>query len=116
MKPSTRDIEGRLRDGDPVFSATFNMRVKHYDEEFHRLNDRIDEIAKASPGYLGKEYWANDTENMESVIYYWESLESLKQFSNHPDHRDAKRQYQKWYSGYEIIISRVLSHRTDGGL
>ncbi|NGP90270.1 DUF4188 domain-containing protein [Aliifodinibius halophilus] len=99
-----------------MYSATFIFRIKNYDSEFERLNNIIDKVANTNLGFLGKESWSNEEENKRSVVYYWDSLESLQKFSNHPDHQKAKQNYEKWYSGYEVIISKVLTFKSDNGL
>lgn len=94
----------------PVYTATFIFKVKTYDEDFHRLNDKIDEAAKAQDGYLGKNSWIHpEDEEEHAVIYYWESKEAIHQFSNHPKHLEAKQQFDRWYKGYRVFISEMLT-------
>jgi heme-degrading monooxygenase HmoA len=90
--------------------------MKRADEKFNHFNDLIDEAAISNPGFLGKESWMNTEEDKQAVTYYWSSLEMLKKFSRHPDHQKAKQLYNKWYSGYEVLISEVLELKSDGGL
>lgn len=116
MKRSAQHLSERINNKSSVYSATFIFRLKNYDSEFERLNDIIDQAAYSNPGFLGKESWSNSEENKKSVVYYWDSLEALKEFSNHPDHQKAKRNYNNWYSGYEVIISEVLTFKSDNGL
>lgn len=116
MKKSTQQISKLLNRETSVYSATFIFRIKNYDSDFERLNSIIDEAANSNPGFLGKESWSNEEENKRSVVYYWDSLESLKKFSNNSYHQKAKQNYNKWYSGYEIIISEVLTIKSDNGL
>jgi heme-degrading monooxygenase HmoA len=116
MKRNAQRIKELIISESPVYSATFIFRIKKYDSEFERLNNIIDEVANYDAGFLGKESWSNEEKDKRSVIYYWNSLEALTKFSNHPDHQKAKRNYDKWYSGYEIIISKVLKLKSDDGL
>src|SRR5699024_2813280 len=116
MKRSAQQISELINSESSVYSATFIFRLKNRDSEFERLNNIIDQVANANPGFLGKEGWSNNEENKKSVVYYWDSLESLKKFSNHPDHQKAKQNYTKWYSGYEVIISKVLTFKSDNSL
>jgi len=116
MNRSAQQISELINSESSVYSATFMFRIKNYDSEFERLNDIIDKVANTNPGFLGKESWSNEEENKRSVVYYWDSLESLKKFSNHPDHQKAKQNYTKWYSGYEVIISKVLTFKSDNSL
>lgn len=40
-----------------MFSASFMWEPGRYDDEFHRLNNAIDEVARSLPGYLGVDAW-----------------------------------------------------------
>ena len=91
-----------------MFSAAFIYEATHYDAEFHRLNDAIKSVAASLPGFLGVEHWQNADGSRANATYYWSDLETLKAFAGHPTHQEAKRQYQRWYSGYHIVISEVV--------
>jgi len=103
-------------DKEKIYSASFIFQVKKEDAEFKQFNELINKAARANSGYLGKEKWENPEENKKAVTYYWDSLESLKTFSNHSAHQMAKQQYRQWYHGYEVIISEVLTVKSDGGI
>lgn len=91
-----------------MYSAAFIFKPGTYDDEFHRLNGLIGAAAKATEGYLGAETWQSGDGKVFNATYYWESLDALKKFSNHPHHLEAKRQYSRWYDGYHIIVSEVI--------
>lgn len=91
-----------------MYSASFIWEPGTYDEEFHRLNQIIDEVANSLPGFLGVDAWQNADGSRKNAIYYWDSLETLRTFSRHPAHLEAKKQYARWYKGYHIVISEVL--------
>ncbi len=91
-----------------MYSASFIWEPGTYDDEFHRLNDAIDEVAKSLPGYLGVDAWRSADGLRNNAIYYWDSLDTLRTFSTHPSHLEAKRKYANWYKGYHIVISEVL--------
>lgn len=99
-----------------MFSAAFIFRPGQYDDEFHRLNKLIDNAANTTPGYIGAESWTSSCGKIVNATYYWESLESLKMFSVHPRHLEAKKQYQRWYDGYHIVISEVLRSYGDDAI
>ncbi|MEY2698466.1 MAG: hypothetical protein RL720_422, partial [Actinomycetota bacterium] len=40
-----------------MYSAQFIFKPGTYDEEFHRLDDAIEEFVQAMPGFLGVERW-----------------------------------------------------------
>lgn len=95
-----------------MFSATFMVKIAGYDEQFHKLNDRIIEIAEANPGYLGRESWVDGERNV--VVLYWKTLEDLQEFGAHPEHLYAKARYKSWYAGYKVVIAEVLREYGDG--
>ena len=99
-----------------MFSASFIWEPGDYDDEFHELNSRIDEIAATIPGFLGSETWLSGDGVRRNAIYYWDSLDALQTFSRNPDHLEAKRQYAKWYKGYHVVIAEVLKTYGDGGV
>lgn len=99
-----------------MYSAAFIFEPGAYDERFHELNSLIGRAAKATPGYLGAESWRSPVGKVCNATYYWESLEALRQFSQHPDHLEAKRQYTRWYRGFHIVVSQVIRSYGDGVL
>lgn len=99
-----------------MYCASFIWEPGSYDSEFHRLNDMIDQIAQALPGFLGVESWQSADGSRKCANYYWSDLEALKEFSTHPTHQEAKRQYSRWYNGYHIVVSEVMRSYGDGSL
>jgi len=99
-----------------MFIASFIYTPGQYDDEFHRLNAIIDALAKSLPGFLGTESWQSTNNNRRNATYYWRDLDTLKAFSMHPAHQEAKRQYTKWYEGYHVVISEVVRSYGDGAL
>lgn len=98
-----------------MVSASFIFRVGEYDEDFHRLNALIDDAAKAIEGYLGSTSWQS-ADGLNNSIYYWQNREALELFAQHPKHIEAKRQYERWYQGFHVIISEVIASYGDGNI
>jgi len=99
-----------------MYCSTFIFRAGQYDEEFHRLDQRIADIARAIPGYLREETWENTSAGLIQNIYYWESEEALLQLINHPAHLEAKSKQARWLDGYRVVIAQVIREYGDGGL
>ncbi len=99
-----------------MFSASFIWEPGEYDAEFHRLNDEIEAVAQSLPGYLGVESWQTPDGTRKNATYYWDSLDTLKAFSTHPSHLEAKKQYARWYKGYHIVVSEVVRSYGDGNV
>lgn len=99
-----------------MFTATFTFAKGAYDDEFHALDARIAEIARAIPGYRGEEAWENSATGLISNVYYWDSLEALQQLMQHPAHREAKQAQARWLKGYQVVIAEVVQTYGDGGI
>lgn len=99
-----------------MYSAAFIFEPGEYDARFRELNALIDAAARATPGYVGAESWRSPDGARANATYYWESLEALREFSRHPKHVEAKREYARWYRGYHIVIAQVVRSYGDGML
>jgi heme-degrading monooxygenase HmoA len=99
-----------------MISATFIFKPGVYDEEFHRLDAIIMDVATTTPGYIGAERWWSENQMERSVVYYFESQQALRAFSRDETHLDAKRQSSRWYDAYRVVISEVISTHADGDM
>lgn len=97
-----------------MLTASFIWEPGVYDAEFHRLNAILDDLARSLPGFLGVDLWQSADGRRKNATYYWDNFDTLKLFSVHPSHQEAKRQYARWYNGYHIVISEVLRSYGDG--
>ncbi|EAY65579.1 conserved hypothetical protein [Burkholderia cenocepacia PC184] len=99
-----------------MYASTFIFRAGQYDDEFHRLDRQIADMARATPGYLGEETWENAEAGLVQNVYYWESEAALRQLMQHPAHLEAKAKQARWLDGYRVVISQVLREYGDGKL
>ena len=99
-----------------MYSVAFIFEPGEYDEEFHALDDFIQNFAESMNGFIGKECWNSLDGKIMNSTYYWKDKASIKAFSSHPKHIEAKRQYAKWYKGYHIIVSKIERSYGDGGI
>lgn len=99
-----------------MFTSTFTFAKSEYDADFFALEDTIASIARAIPGYLGKEAWESPATGLISNVYYWDSMEALQQLMNHPSHREAKQAQARWLKGYQVVIAQVVNTYGDGGI
>ncbi len=91
-----------------MYSATFTFAKGDYDDDFHRLDQVIAEVARSIPGYVGEEAWENPASGLLSNVYYWETLQALQQLMDHPRHVEAKRRHARWIQGYHVVVAQVL--------
>jgi len=99
-----------------MYSSTFIFKAGQYDEEFHRLDERVAQAARAIDGYLGEETWENPGTGLIQNIYFWESEEALLRLIRHPAHLEAKARQSRWLDGYRVVIAKVLREYGDGRL
>lgn len=86
------------------------------DEEFFRLDGLIEQAAKQTDGFIGKETWVEPDGQRRNSTYYWRDDAALNAFSKNELHLEAKRQYTKWYQGFHVVISRIEKTYGDGGI
>lgn len=96
-----------------MFSASFIFTERELDDEFFALDAKIEAAAAATDGFLGKESWVSVDGSKRNSVYYWRDREALGVFSRHPLHLEAKRQYERWYSGFHVVIAEVVKSYGD---
>lgn len=96
-----------------MFIAQFIFETSNVTEEFLALDALIAQAAEDNPGFIGKESWFTEGGERRNSIYYWQDKQSLKAFSLHPKHLEAKKRYQEWYSGFHVVISEVTKSYGD---
>jgi heme-degrading monooxygenase HmoA len=99
-----------------MYASTFIFKPGQYDNEFHRLDKQIADMARSIPGYLGEETWENPASGLVQNVYYWESEEALQQLIAHPAHQEAKSKQAQWLDGYRVVISKVIKEYGDPDL
>ena len=98
-----------------MYAAQFIFTPGTYDDEFHELDQSIDDYAASHPGFRGSEKWVSPDGRRQNSIYYWVDRKSLSEFAQFPDHLVAKKRYSEWYDSYQVIICEVIAHYGDGG-
>jgi heme-degrading monooxygenase HmoA len=99
-----------------MYSATFTFGTRGFDDEFHALDGVIAQVAKGIAGYLGEETWENPATGLVSNVYYWETLDALRELMNHPTHLAAKQRQARWLAGYQVVIAEVVACYGDQGI
>ena len=86
-----------------IFSSTLN----EINEEYNLMANKMDELAKTMPGYLGFES-ARGTDLKGISVSYWKTENDILHWKNHSEHLIAQ-QFGKtnWYKTYQVKICRV---------
>lgn len=92
-----------------MIAAQFIFEPGVYDEEFHKLDSSIDDEAKSIPGFLGTDRWVSQDGLTINAIYYFSDMIALTKLGRFDDHRTAKRQVDRWYRGYRVIVTEVTA-------
>ena len=99
-----------------MLSATFIFTQHTNNQDFKVLDDEIMARAEANPGFKGKEKWLSHDGKQIRVIYYFETKDSLAEFSKDEVHREAKSRYAEWYQGYRVEIADITGTWGDGNM
>jgi len=99
-----------------MIACQFIFKPGTYDEEFHRLDDQIDQFVRALPGFVRVELWQSPDGTVKNAIYYLQDRKTLAQLARFPEHLEAKEKVRRWYDGYRIVVSEVTATYGDGRL
>jgi heme-degrading monooxygenase HmoA len=84
-----------------IFSALLTEDLAGYEE----TAEKMEELAKDQPGYLGIE---SARKELGITISYWESLEAILQWKNNIEHTAAREKGRtQWYQQYQLRICKV---------
>ncbi|RAL24490.1 antibiotic biosynthesis monooxygenase family protein [Thermoflavimicrobium daqui] len=92
----------------PPYYAVIFSSIKPEDQtSYQQMSDMLLELLKDQPGYLGVESVRNQ-DGLGITISYWETLESIQKWKQHPLHLKAQQLGKDvWYSNYRVKICKV---------
>lgn len=96
--------------------AQFIFKPGSYDERFHELDGQIDAFASSLQGFIGSETWQSSDGSVKNACYYFDDMDAVRELSQFAQHREAKSEVERWYDGYQIIVSEVRATYGDGRL
>ncbi len=74
---------------------------------YDAMAERMAELAKTMPGYLGRES-VRDASGLGITVSYWESEEAISRWKKNAEHQEAqKRGRAEWYSGFRLRVAKV---------
>ncbi len=89
----------------PPYYAVIFTSLRHEDDDgYAETAARMLELASEQSGFLGFE---SARDEIGISVSYWDSMESIKAWKAHVEHRLAQAQAQKWYSSFRVRICRV---------
>lgn len=89
----------------PYYAVIFTSKRKEGDKGYREMAERMMELAAQQPGFLGVE---SARDQIGITVSYWKDLESIKQWKENANHREAQRLGHKtWYSAFKTRICKV---------
>jgi heme-degrading monooxygenase HmoA len=91
----------------PYYAVIFSSRRTSGDQDYEATAERMVELAKTMPGFLGIES-ARGADGFGVTVSYWRDEASIAAWRQHADHLVAQERGKRaWYVHYDIRIARV---------
>ncbi|WP_272700381.1 antibiotic biosynthesis monooxygenase family protein [Desulfovibrio sp. Fe33] len=89
----------------PCYAVIFTSTRTDADNGYAETSARMLALARSMPGFLGVD---SAREEIGVTVSYWESLEAIRAWKEHPEHRAAReRGRREWYASFTARICRV---------
>ena len=92
----------------PYYAVVFtSVRTLADPDGYAVTADRMVELARQQPGFLGIES-ARGADGLGITVSYWESEEAIRAWHNEAEHRLAQSAgREKWYATFQLRVCRV---------
>ncbi len=92
----------------PYYAVVFTSRRTEDDEDgYGVMAERMVQLAKEQPGFLGVES-VRGADGVGITVSYWESEEAIKNWHQQIEHQEAQRLGRsRWYDEFQLRICRV---------
>ncbi|NMM48783.1 antibiotic biosynthesis monooxygenase family protein [Marinigracilibium pacificum] len=89
----------------PYYAVIFTSVLSSDNDGYEDTANRMVELAKDQPGFLGLESARNE---VGITVSYWKDLESIKNWKLHSEHTIAREKGRTtWYADFKLRISKV---------
>jgi heme-degrading monooxygenase HmoA len=89
----------------PYYAVIFTTLRTPVDDGYAATAQRMEELAREQPGYLGVE---SVRETLGITVSYWKDLESIRRWREHAEHTLARNEGRaRWYAEYKLRVCRV---------
>ena len=91
----------------PYYVAVFTSVRTEDDTGYGETAERMDELVKQIPGYLGMDY-ARTPGGLAISVGYFRDEDAIKEWGAQAEHRAAQRRGRaEWYERYTLHIAKV---------
>ncbi|MDE2201508.1 MAG: antibiotic biosynthesis monooxygenase [Burkholderiaceae bacterium] len=96
----------------PYYAVIFASTRTDGDNGYGAMADRMVELARGMPGFLGIESVRDELAGEQGrpgiTVSYWSSLEAIREWKNQTDHLIAQKMGRdRWYAAYHLRIAKV---------
>lgn len=91
----------------PYYVVVFTSRRTSEDGGYAQMAERMLELARQQPGFLGFES-VRDADGFGISVSYWTTEEAIASWAADAEHRGAQELgRQQWYASFELRVGRV---------
>jgi heme-degrading monooxygenase HmoA len=92
----------------PYYAVVFtSVRAATDAEGYEAMANRMVELAKKQPGFLGMES-TRGADGLGITVSYWESENAIRRWHQQAEHREAQRLgRERWYDAFQLRVCRV---------
>jgi heme-degrading monooxygenase HmoA len=91
----------------PYYAVIFISKKYFNDDGYSEMAKRMEALSASEPGFLGIQSVRGE-DGLGITVSYWKSLEDIRKWKSHLDHRDAQAKGKSdWYQGYQVRICKV---------
>jgi heme-degrading monooxygenase HmoA len=99
----------------PYFAVIFSSQRTEGDQGYGAMAERMVELAKEQPGFLGVES-ARGADGFGITVSYWRDEAAISAWKAHAEHAVAQRLgRERWYGEIHLRVCRVERERHQGG-
>jgi len=91
----------------PYYAVIFTSQRTEGDAGYAAMAQRMEDLAREQPGFLGIES-VRGADGRGITVSYWENEEAIRDWKANEDHQGAQEGgKRRWYAGYSIRVARV---------
>ena len=94
----------------PYYAVIFTSVRTEGDNGYEKMSNEMVELGFSQPGFLGAES-TRGADGVGITVSYWDSLEAIENWRNHPRHKEAQRLGEEiWYKSFATRVCKVERH------
>ncbi|GAA3809068.1 antibiotic biosynthesis monooxygenase family protein [Streptomyces chiangmaiensis] len=96
----------------PYYAVVFTSVHTEVDSGYGETSERLEELVKDVPGYLGMDH-ARTPGGLSITVGYFRDLAAIEEWRSDPEHRAAQRNGRAhWYETYTLHVAKVERSHT----